>query len=89
MFSRFSKFHDTELFFLMNLYLFSGQLEKHRRADQELKKRIMKLEFCLQEARTQTRKLQRVILLFTATLMKLYLISETYLFSSRILNLIC
>ncbi|XP_009781942.1 nuclear envelope-associated protein 2 isoform X1 [Nicotiana tabacum] len=37
-----------------------SQLEKHRRADQELKKRIMKLEFCLQEARTQTRKLQRM-----------------------------
>ncbi|CAN4108981.1 unnamed protein product [Withania somnifera] len=37
-----------------------SQLEKHRRADQELKKRIMKLEFCLQEARTQTRKLQRL-----------------------------
>ncbi|CAN4110874.1 unnamed protein product [Withania somnifera] len=37
-----------------------SQLEKHRRADQELKKRIMKLEFCLQEARSQTRKLQRM-----------------------------
>ncbi|XP_060167411.1 nuclear envelope-associated protein 2-like isoform X2 [Lycium barbarum] len=37
-----------------------SQLEKHRRADQELKKRIMKLEFCLQEARTQTRKLHRM-----------------------------
>lgn len=37
-----------------------SQLEKHRRADQELKKRIMKLEFCLQETRTQTRKLQRM-----------------------------
>ncbi|KAJ8572752.1 hypothetical protein K7X08_009263 [Anisodus acutangulus] len=37
-----------------------SQLEKHRRADQELKKRIMKLEFCLQEARTQTRKLKRM-----------------------------
>lgn len=37
-----------------------SQLEKHRRADQELKKRIVKLEFCLQEARTQTRKLQRM-----------------------------
>lgn len=39
-----------------------SQLEKHRRADQELKKRVLKLEFCLQEARAQTRKLQRVIL---------------------------
>lgn len=36
------------------------QLEKHRRADQELKKRVLKLEFCLQEARSQTRKLQRM-----------------------------
>ncbi|XP_077240504.1 nuclear envelope-associated protein 2-like isoform X2 [Tasmannia lanceolata] len=37
-----------------------SQLEKHQRADLELKKRVMKLEFCLQEARSQTRKLQRV-----------------------------
>ncbi|GKV46397.1 hypothetical protein SLEP1_g53383 [Rubroshorea leprosula] len=37
-----------------------SQLEKQRRADQELKKRVLKLEFCLQEARTQTRKLQRM-----------------------------
>ncbi|KAF8387712.1 hypothetical protein HHK36_026366 [Tetracentron sinense] len=37
-----------------------SQLEKHRRADQELKKRVLKLEFCLQEARSQTRKLQRM-----------------------------
>ncbi|PWA75082.1 hypothetical protein CTI12_AA246270 [Artemisia annua] len=37
-----------------------SQLEKHRRADQELKKRVLKLEFCLHEARAQTRKLQRV-----------------------------
>ncbi|KNA17314.1 hypothetical protein SOVF_081050 [Spinacia oleracea] len=36
------------------------QLEKHRKADQELKKRVLKLEFCLQEARSQTRKLQRM-----------------------------
>ncbi|XAR52753.1 hypothetical protein NMG60_11020985 [Bertholletia excelsa] len=36
-----------------------SQLEKHRRADQELKKRVLKLEFCLQEARARTRKLQR------------------------------
>ncbi|GKU91183.1 hypothetical protein SLEP1_g5088 [Rubroshorea leprosula] len=39
-----------------------SQLEKQRRADQELKKRVLKLEFCLQEARAQTRKLQRVCL---------------------------
>ncbi|KAK9281042.1 hypothetical protein L1049_003934 [Liquidambar formosana] len=37
-----------------------SQLEKNRRADQELKKRVLKLEFCLQETRTQTRKLQRM-----------------------------
>ncbi|XP_010546766.1 PREDICTED: myosin heavy chain, clone 203-like [Tarenaya hassleriana] len=37
-----------------------GQLEKQRRADQELKKKVLKLEFCLQEARSQTRKLQRM-----------------------------
>ncbi|XP_042476480.1 nuclear envelope-associated protein 2-like isoform X1 [Macadamia integrifolia] len=37
-----------------------SQLEKHRKADQELKKRVLKLEFCLQEARSQTRKLQRM-----------------------------
>ncbi|KAG6702483.1 hypothetical protein I3842_07G035700 [Carya illinoinensis] len=37
-----------------------SQLEKQRRADQELKKRVLKLEFCLQEARSQTRKLQRM-----------------------------
>ncbi|XP_042008624.1 nuclear envelope-associated protein 2-like [Salvia splendens] len=36
------------------------QLEKHRRADLELKKKVLKLEFCLQEARVQTRKLQRM-----------------------------
>ncbi|CAL2268851.1 unnamed protein product [Prunus armeniaca] len=39
---------------------FESQLEKQRRADQELKKRVLKLEFCLQEARSQTRKLQRM-----------------------------
>lgn len=37
-----------------------SQLEKQRRVDQELKKRVLKLEFCLQEARSQTRKLQRM-----------------------------
>ncbi|KAH1229511.1 Nuclear envelope-associated protein 2 [Glycine max] len=37
-----------------------SQLEKQRRADQELKKKVLKLEFCLQEARSQTRKLQRM-----------------------------
>ncbi|KAI3786760.1 hypothetical protein L1987_40699 [Smallanthus sonchifolius] len=37
-----------------------AQLEKHRRADQDLKKRVLKLEFCLHEARAQTRKLQRM-----------------------------
>ncbi|XP_027352193.1 nuclear envelope-associated protein 2-like [Abrus precatorius] len=37
-----------------------SQLEKQRHKDQELKKRVLKLEFCLQEARSQTRKLQRM-----------------------------
>ncbi|KAL5202934.1 hypothetical protein ABZP36_013886 [Zizania latifolia] len=37
-----------------------SQLEKQRRTDQELKKRILKLDFCLQESRSQIRKLQRV-----------------------------
>ncbi|KAJ7973214.1 myosin heavy chain, cardiac muscle isoform-like [Quillaja saponaria] len=37
-----------------------SQLEKQRRADQDLKKRVLKLEFCLQEARSHTRKLQRM-----------------------------
>ncbi|CAI0382019.1 unnamed protein product, partial [Linum tenue] len=37
-----------------------SQLEKQKRADQELKKRVLKLEFCLQEARSQTRKLLRM-----------------------------
>lgn len=36
-----------------------SQLERQRKTDQELKKRVLKLEFCLQEARSQTRKLQR------------------------------
>ncbi|KAG0452279.1 hypothetical protein HPP92_025769 [Vanilla planifolia] len=36
-----------------------SQLEKQKRADQELKKKVLKLEFCLQETRTQMRKLQR------------------------------
>ncbi|CAA2978206.1 Hypothetical predicted protein [Olea europaea subsp. europaea] len=42
-----------------------SQLEKHRRVDQELKKKVLKLEFCLQETRSQSRKLQRVILYFS------------------------
>ncbi|XP_010551017.1 PREDICTED: coiled-coil domain-containing protein 102A isoform X2 [Tarenaya hassleriana] len=37
-----------------------AQLEKQRRGGQELKKKVLKLEFCLQEARSQTRKLQRM-----------------------------
>ncbi|XP_065854815.1 nuclear envelope-associated protein 2-like [Euphorbia lathyris] len=37
-----------------------SQLEKQRRAGQELKKRVLKLEFCLQDSRSQTRKLQRM-----------------------------
>ncbi|PKA55145.1 hypothetical protein AXF42_Ash003782 [Apostasia shenzhenica] len=39
---------------------FESQLEKHRRADQEVKKKVLKLEFCLQETRSQIRKLQRM-----------------------------
>lgn len=46
--------------YLMALMCFNLQLEKQRRTDQELKKKVLKLEFCLQEARSQTRKLQRV-----------------------------
>ncbi|KAI4349863.1 hypothetical protein L6164_010410 [Bauhinia variegata] len=37
-----------------------AKLEKQGRIDQELKKKVLKLEFCLQEARSQTRKLQRM-----------------------------
>ncbi|CAO2836838.1 unnamed protein product [Amaranthus hypochondriacus] len=37
-----------------------SQLEKHHKTDQDLKKRVLKLEFCLQEARSQTRKFQRM-----------------------------
>lgn len=37
-----------------------SQLEKHCRTDQDLKKRVLKLEFCLQESRSQIRKLLRV-----------------------------
>ncbi|KAK4769141.1 hypothetical protein SAY86_027291 [Trapa natans] len=36
-----------------------SQLEKQKQADQDLKKRVLKLEFCLQETRSQMRKLQR------------------------------
>ncbi|KAJ4900639.1 Uncharacterized protein Rs2_14590 [Raphanus sativus] len=37
-----------------------SQLEKQRRTDKELRKKVLKMEFCLQEARSQTRKLQRM-----------------------------
>ncbi|KAL8166314.1 hypothetical protein V2J09_007813 [Rumex salicifolius] len=37
-----------------------SKLEKHKGLNQELKKRVLKLEFCLQEARSQTRKLARM-----------------------------
>ncbi|KAI9098953.1 hypothetical protein K1719_024720 [Acacia pycnantha] len=37
-----------------------SQLEKQRCVDQELKKRVLKLEFCLQEARSQARKLHKI-----------------------------
>ncbi|KAJ0980527.1 hypothetical protein J5N97_008782 [Dioscorea zingiberensis] len=39
---------------------FESQLEKHWTTDQELKKRVLKLEFCLQEAHSQIRKLQKM-----------------------------
>lgn len=58
---------DETLFLILLIWLmriiriFVLQLEKQRKADQELKKRVLKLEFCLQEARSQTRKLQRVL----------------------------
>ncbi|XP_054795303.1 nuclear envelope-associated protein 2-like isoform X3 [Prosopis cineraria] len=48
------------LLYLRTLIFFEVQLEKQRRADQELKKKVLKLEFCLQETRSQTRKLQRM-----------------------------
>jgi hypothetical protein len=34
-------------------------LEKHQRTDQELKKGVLKLEFCLQESQSQMQKLNR------------------------------
>ncbi|KAK7259028.1 hypothetical protein RIF29_24622 [Crotalaria pallida] len=37
-----------------------SQLEKQQHTDQELKKRVLKLEYCLQEARAQARKLQKM-----------------------------
>jgi len=40
---------------------FQSQMEKHQRNDLELKKRVFKLELCLQETRAQMRKLQRVL----------------------------
>ncbi|VVA90394.1 unnamed protein product [Arabis nemorensis] len=36
------------------------QVENQRRIDQELKKKVLKLEFCLRETRIQTRKLQKI-----------------------------
>ncbi|CAN8294694.1 unnamed protein product [Cochlearia groenlandica] len=36
------------------------QVENQRRIDQELKKKVLKLEFCLCETRIQTRKLQKM-----------------------------
>ncbi|XP_010544134.1 PREDICTED: myosin heavy chain, cardiac muscle isoform [Tarenaya hassleriana] len=36
------------------------QVENQKRNDQELKKKVLKLEFCLREARAQTRKLQKM-----------------------------
>ncbi|MCO5577955.1 hypothetical protein L7F22_031792 [Adiantum nelumboides] len=36
------------------------QVDNHQSADQDLRKRVLKLEFWLQQARNQTRKLQRI-----------------------------
>ncbi|CAN8269631.1 unnamed protein product [Cochlearia groenlandica] len=36
-----------------------SQVEKQRRTDKDMKKKVLRLEFCLQETRSQTRKLQR------------------------------
>ncbi|TKY52346.1 hypothetical protein E2542_SST23866 [Spatholobus suberectus] len=65
-----------------------SQLEKQRRTDQELKKKVLKLEFCLQEARSQTRKLQRVNLAIALSVCLAQLVEEKiaayfYLFSER------
>lgn len=60
-----SIFSSSDVWF--SLIFVEVQLEKQRRTDQELKKRVLKLEFCLQEARSQTRKLQRVKLLSPIT----------------------
>ncbi|KAK9136572.1 hypothetical protein Sjap_007166 [Stephania japonica] len=38
-----------------------SQMQKFKKTDQELKKRVLKLEFWVQEARSQNRKLQRVL----------------------------
>lgn len=56
-----------------------SQLEKQKRTDQELKKRILKLEFCLQESRSQIRKLQRV-----CSYLSLSLDTSNMMFSSSI-----
>ncbi|GAB2246367.1 hypothetical protein Droror1_Dr00001860 [Drosera rotundifolia] len=37
-----------------------SELEKQRSADLELRKRVLKLEFCLQEAKSQTKRLQKM-----------------------------
>eukprot|EP00249_Psilotum_nudum_P009723 c22119_g1_i1 orf=189-899(-) len=50
----------TSADFRLKIQDLEAQLEKRRRADQELKKRVIKLECLLQEARSQTWKLQRI-----------------------------
>lgn len=46
--------------YLRALICFKTQLEKQLHTDQELKKRVLRLDFFMQEARSQTRKLKRV-----------------------------
>ncbi|AEE28447.1 unnamed protein product [Arabidopsis thaliana] len=41
-------------------FVLLDQVENQRRIDQELKKKVLKLEFCLRETRIQTRKLQKM-----------------------------
>lgn len=64
--------HLPTILKLLSPVLFISQLVKHRRADQELKKKVLKLEFCLHEARAQTRKLQRVKYYFHASSIHIY-----------------
>ncbi|KAJ0237690.1 Nuclear envelope-associated protein 3 [Hirschfeldia incana] len=46
--------------FFMPVFCFMEQVENQRRINQELKKKVLKLEFCLGETRIQTRKLHKI-----------------------------